>query len=357
MSRVQWNFEAVDSWFFRGGRPFNQGDRLSRLDSVFPPAATTLQGAIRAAVARQRGWSPDQRPELWPKELGSADSLGDIKMTGPHLVRNNHVLYPMPRHAVRMEDGSISWLTPGPKVCTDLGMIELPRSADQETKSKHANDLWLECADLETLLAGNPPESASFYDASRLWHFESHVGIRINAASHTAQDSQLYETVHVRPYQGVQIAVTVEGLPSVWQLPIQTVPFGGESRYAHVFVTENGRFPKPALPEMTERGGFYHALVMLVTPGLFSNLKKTVVEGPLDGLQAVSAVTGPAVIRGGWDLQGQSPRATQAFIPAGSVWFYRLNREQWERIRPMHGQQVGEELALGYGQIFFGLWK
>ena len=78
MSSLNFNFTLLDTGFFRGGQPFHAGEGgYSQLTSHFPPPMSTLQGAIRTALAAAHGWQPGQN-DSWPEELGDADSLGRL---------------------------------------------------------------------------------------------------------------------------------------------------------------------------------------------------------------------------------------------------------------------------------------
>ena len=50
----QWVFSASDSWFFKEARPMETVG-ASRLDSLFPPPAKTVIGAIRTSIGDALG--------------------------------------------------------------------------------------------------------------------------------------------------------------------------------------------------------------------------------------------------------------------------------------------------------------
>ena len=51
------DLQPVDTWFFRDSTPFTMGKApQENVGSVFPPHPATVVGAIRAALARSRGW-------------------------------------------------------------------------------------------------------------------------------------------------------------------------------------------------------------------------------------------------------------------------------------------------------------
>ena len=126
MTEMLWMFSALDTLFFRDAAPFNSEEGgQSGVSGVFPTFMTTLQGAVRSALAYGQGWTPE-KPQKWPQELGSHDKLGDLKLRGPYLMCNESYLFPAPLFLMQKKlAGEISYarLVPGEKVECDLGML------------------------------------------------------------------------------------------------------------------------------------------------------------------------------------------------------------------------------------------
>ena len=50
-------FDPIDSWFFRDGTPFTTNSTPQEdVSSLFPPYPPTVVGALRAALALEKGW-------------------------------------------------------------------------------------------------------------------------------------------------------------------------------------------------------------------------------------------------------------------------------------------------------------
>ena len=79
----------VGSWFFRDGRPYNQGEStLADIKSLFPPFAVTAVGAMRASFARSMGWNgKGDWPSDIKEKLGDRQKLAPLSFRGPYLVR------------------------------------------------------------------------------------------------------------------------------------------------------------------------------------------------------------------------------------------------------------------------------
>jgi len=115
-----WQFNAADSLFFGGGKPMNAGESYW-IDSQFPPTGLTLQGAIRTAVLYYTGADIDAFTTGDPclddggslkNEIGSAKSLGNLKLTGPFLHNNGELLFPAPLDLMSNRYGQRALLKP-----------------------------------------------------------------------------------------------------------------------------------------------------------------------------------------------------------------------------------------------------
>src|SRR5690554_4914133 len=96
MTLQSWDFSLLDTGFFRSGQPFHAGEGgYNRIIGHFSPPMSTLQGAIRTALAAARGWRPLQSSKL-PDGLGDADSLGLLSLRGPYLLWEEKLLFPAP---------------------------------------------------------------------------------------------------------------------------------------------------------------------------------------------------------------------------------------------------------------------
>lgn len=369
MNKV-WAFEAMDTFFFRGGTPFRQGEGGAvQPESFFPPTMLTLQGAIRAQLARQQGWTP-ANPHLWPNELGTEstvpgelDDLGVLRLAGPYLYYKGEYLYPAPSILFGKEKKGAGWkltyLLPqmNRKINSDLGEITLLQPKHAVEKGK-ALSVWLTRTGLEKVLAGGIPEQKEIYSPSNLWDSERRVGIERQLETRTAEDHHLYALTFIRPRLGLQVVVEVGGIPISWH-PIkrEILPLGGEGRAAKVVVRDE-ELQLPVMPKLEAKDGWIHYTVTLLTPGWFITPEKVVREGPpeIPG-DLISASIGKVMRVGGWDLKNRAPRPLRPLLPPGTTWFYRAKEQDRKQIESLHGTWVGENTSYGMGQIVIGRWE
>jgi len=391
MIEKHWSFSPVDTWFFRESRPYDSIGG-TQLNSLFPPSARTVAGAVRSLIGEQVdvNWKAFEKGDgtqhrLSPinlcEQIGDANQLGQLRLVGPYLLYDKQRLYPVPLIVL---DGTIRdkkapyqqqsvRLRPGEPVECDLGKVKLPKLAPLSSQSKTIENAkpienaWLTAEDLGYVLAGDIPHSTM--SQSKLFDIEPRVGIALDRQKRTVKEGMLYQNQHirVRHYLDLQIGLTVGGIEKALH-PTQTglVRFGGEGRLAEVTVSDS----LPAtLPHPEKLNNTKNIFLTLLTPahldghwlpnGFTEQRDKDgcqVWRGKLNGVELtiISAVLGKSIREGGWDLANERPREVISLIPAGSVWFCRV-----ESGNPadLHGHHIGKETELGRGELAVGVWK
>ncbi len=382
---TRWEFEALDTLFFRDAIPFNAGEGgQGGQRSLFPPSMNTLQGVIRYQLALGQGWLPGHDGD-WPGELGASDDLGMLSLRGAYICRHDQVLFPAPllllhktEHDSDRQRLAVSYhrLAPGPEVKTDLGAVRLPQMPDGATGAKPMESYWLTAAAMASVLDGKVPETTmltkggvdpgndaekAVFGSDELWEYEPKVGIGRDSATRTASDSRLYAVNLVRPIKGVTVVVGVDDIPPAWfERYSPVVGLGGEGKLAALKISDK-QITLPARPELDAVNRKVLFTVTLITPGYFGDKARDAIEGQFERVpgKCVSACLGRAMQIGGWDLMADRPRPLRPFLPPGSTWFYE--GEEWDipQIQALHGCLIGDEKCnkYGYGQILIGRWE
>jgi CRISPR-associated protein Cmr3 len=356
-----------DAWFFRDGRPYNHGEsNQANMESVFPPPARTLTGAVRAALARANGWEGKLRG--WPQAVTEAfgngpNHLGRLQFTGPFLLLNGEPLWPVPRHLMGRSQGGVwkplALLRPDDvETETDQGRRRLPRvvlpPGEMPGGHKLAEAAWITAAGLTDLLAGRLPPAESVHRPDILWQFESRVGLQRDASTLNVGEGDLYSPTYVRLCRKVALGVGLAGVPPDLNGLPPLFPLGGESRLAQAEPWSGDPLPAapPAKSFEAASGGSIRFAVVLLTPGRFED------PAPLlaSGAKTVSACVGKPQFIGGWDSLRNEPLPLEQFHPAGSVWCCEAPAAEFPNILARHGQWLGDYTAHGFGQIVIGLW-
>lgn len=363
MNWQQWAFRILDTCFFRDASPFNSGEGgYATTRSIFPPAMTTLQGAIRTTLALERGWCPCD-DTLWPTELGGPDDLGELKLRGPYLCFENQPYFPMPLILLKKHD-DFTRLLPGEPVECDLGYVSLPVPKRRIEGAKLPEGYYVSRDGLHAVLGGGIPTREHTKRPEELWAEEPRIGLERQDNTRTALEGHLYNCIHIRPRAKVKLVVFISGIPEDWQVTGQRVlPLGGESRLAAVEIKagDPGELLPPAPPLTCGDDGKLRFTVTLITPGWYGepqDVERTIRQGPpgVPG-RCISACIGKIQQIGGWDLVNRRPRHLVPVLPPGSTWFYEADAADAGRVSGLHGQCLGPRAAYGFGQIVIGRWE
>lgn len=381
MSTKTWRFEPVDTWFFRESRPHAPVGG-SELGSLFPPPARTLAGAMRTLMGErvQADWVEFKSNSTYTvngiqlrEEIGFGNDLGKLKLSGPWLMQGSGRLYPAPAFLLGKKVGK-QWefftrLKIGEVVHCDLGRVRLPVLDAGKEGFKLLEGAWLTRAGLEKVLAGGVPGAGDVVTKEKLFDEEPRLGIARNNEQRTVKQEMLYQTRHIRPNRGVDLAVEVEaeGIDPRLHPKSDLIRLGGEGRLAAVKVMEpTAQLPATPSPNSKTKG----LILTLLThadlgphwyPPGFQALEQDGVivwRGTFNGVTLTihAAALGKAHREGGWDLVAHQPRAVKSLILAGSAWYCTVEEQLDSAIQALNGSQIGEEQALGRGLLAVGLW-
>ncbi len=362
-----------DTLFLRDGRPFEQGDQeQAAAAGIFPPYPPTVVGALRAALARARGWPGN----AWPPDLGNGvdwsrgdGPLGPLRFSGPFVLRDGKPLFPAPLCLLvkRSDEGfaSVVRLGPGKPIDCDLGCISLPKPLGRLDGGKAPEDVWIDGEGLNTLLGWADPKRESLVPQDALWKTESRVGIARDEGTRKTGEGALYAAAHVRLQHEIEIAVSVEGVDTA-RIAETLAPLGGEGRSVWIDKRE-GPIEFPEAPTLrAEADGALRYTVVLVTPAFFGDAEEdwprpggTIHDGAGVALpgRVVSACVGKPVPVGGWDGEARMPLALRPLAQAGSIWFLEAAAGDADAVRRRHGTGIGRATGWGFGLALIGRWE
>ena len=366
------HFDPLDTLFFRDGRPYNQGEQnQAGVHSLFPPAPSTLVGAIRAACARHLGWEGGNWSPAVSERLGDQDDLGPLRFQGPVLMRKGECLFPAPAHLIGVRSGdqsstleSMTLLSPSCEAFhCDLGAgVPLPIAENPPKGAKPLGEAgwWITASGLASVLAGERPAGECLKPREKLWTQEPRVGICRSGATRTTEADALYSPSHVRLQPDITLSMQSYGLPHecLKALPTRPQPVGGEARSAWLRVEagKEGPFPRlepPGLHSTTGKTLRYTAVVLTPADTGAPPLPEARDYGGLPG-RVLSACLPRPVHIGGWDSVRCEPRPLRPHLAPGSVLFMEAAAEDASTLRSLHGGAIGVRTEWGYGQIAIG---
>lgn len=370
MSKPQtswYRLEPTDAWFFRDGKPSNQGEDQSDLESLFPPHPSTIVGALRAALAREQGWNGQGK---WDQKLNQMlgdgfDDLGQLEFTGPLLEKDECPLFPMPVHVLGKADEDKKafeprdWLVPSEKPITcDMGDVHLPKrlgmykTGNGDKAPGPADRFSVTTVGMKKILDGDLPSLEDCIHRDKLFRLEGRVGIERSIETRTTGEGAMYSPRYIRLKPGVRLIVGISGLLHGWELP-RFFPLGGESRLAACDKIDPPSFP--SRPTEIDKG-----LVVLVAPAHFADGNWWGASPGDDAQKLASALRGSVLTAsfhrplriGGWDTCNQQARALLPHVRPGAVWWL----DGGMKVAASEGKhiQIGDRTAYGYGLAFLG---
>jgi CRISPR-associated protein Cmr3 len=387
--KTVWKFEALDTLFFRDSRPMNAGESVW-IESQFPPTGRTLQGAVRTAVLNHQAvtyhdFLNASEPHPLKTEIGDADSLGKLSLTGPILSKEDLSFFPAPLDLVCSQQGgetSFALLKPATRpVLSDLGRIRFPRlSKDAGPGYKPLSGYCVDQSGMERLLKSNIDAelfshlrllaSSNRYDNPIICR-EPKMGLARDNLKKTAKEGNLYAIAPVRPTHAVQIAVSVEGLKeSLYPPDIFVQRLGGEGKMASVTV-EPGDWKLPK-PDISEDENEIRFKIVCITPADMpgdgwlpdEDFRDSESEEGIGWMvnahgasfEIISACIGKPFRQGGWNHAIRFPRPLCSFVPPGSVYFCRAAINQKSNVLALHGEKLGRQTEYGFGLVLVGCW-
>jgi CRISPR-associated protein Cmr3 len=381
--------EPSDVLLFRSSRPFNAGES-GYLESQFPPAPETVQGAIRARIAAC--WNPNLSEAFKDKNLttliGRYDKVGQFRLRGLTLGRRderdrNEVtpLFPAPAHLLRGEDSKkvyrlaprepeqgIQTNMPGPmERSTGPAGVPLwllhPEGGYPHEKLEDFKG-WLTLKELSWALGDNAEEVQRIEGVAskELYELEPRLGIGMNNESKTTREGLLYQISFVRMKPGVGFLVDVgladagsedvepERVQETLKLPKQGwLALGGERRAASFEVL--GPAPSQTQPALASGE---QMCVYFSTPASFTSGWKPKDWQATFGAVPIAAAVSQAKLIGGWQQEPANadgkPKLLRRCVPAGSVYFFRSPIKS-------NGPFTDYGQEIGYGIAYKGVWS
>jgi len=258
--KTSWlEIEPLDTLFFRGAESMEAGEN-HEVDTMFPPMPTTITGAIRTAILRQKGIAPAaylQKPEKYRQEyplLGEPQMPGFI-LVGPLFATVDGILLlPVPAHwhADLPDSLKIQWgekyqvqaATPlAEKTLGLVGSAHQPFWVRQPSGSnmKSLGGFWATGEAFSTMQRGKGEitfynsadkikrSQAAILTTNSIFVREERVGLALTP-QRTAKEGHLYSAVHIRLRDGVRMLAGINSPHETILANDGVLQLGGEQR-------------------------------------------------------------------------------------------------------------------------------
>jgi len=350
--------DAMDTLFFRDGKPFSWGDE-TWADGMFPPSPSVIYGALRSRYFSEH-----------IDQLRYADEPDDptknLKISAVALQTGNRLLFPMPLDCVKQKGVNEDSVTPlkdmaasGVSNCRLGKVLISEKNASVET----VENAFLMSSSLKKYLRGQPGK-LSYADLSKRVVTEPKIGIGRENQTHTTKEGMLYRIEMKRLESVMGFGKETESLAlfaAFEGLSIDDTGFlklGGEGKSVHYAPSAVRDIEAPQL-----KGNRFK--LYLASPALFEKgwLPSFIDEDTLTGqcgnleIRLETAMIGKPYPIGGFRMKPPvSPKPMRMAVPAGSVYYFEIMKgEIQDAVDLFHNHNISDdESHQGFGLTFVG---
>jgi CRISPR-associated protein Cmr3 len=338
---------ALDTLFFRDGKPFDKGDE-TWASGLFPPAPSVFYGSLRSAYIAQNSdkysisnlitKTEDLRIRQISFKVHAQITGTDDKEWGQY--------FPLPRDLViqKTVNDNETYQRKKYKVHKTYRLqVPTQPSSNYSNATLLALQSPFNNEEIETLDNGVIHSLAfqkylrgdkePYFEGRELDKFLTHepkVGIGRDNHTHTASEGLLYRVGMQRP-EYIQIIIDFQEVKGLTLAPTGFLKLGGEGKTV-AYQLDNSlevTFKKTRLSDNEEYFKLYLASPALFEKGWYPTeiFKKANIE-----VELITAALGKTVNIGGFDMVQRKPKPMLKAIPAGSVYYYKLKSGSLERL-------------------------
>jgi CRISPR-associated protein Cmr3 len=348
--------DAIDTLFFKDGKPFSMGEE-TWADGIFPPPPSVIYGALSSTIL-------SSSPEMI-NQLTGLSSFNELIITDVYYRVNDSIHFPMPLDIVYRKNKSKKDIntekrTKKYKVNVLTGsLLNVLSSINSELKVIKAKD---EVENLENAIIGidkleqylNGFLDNDEFECRSLDDYlimESKVGIGRNNLTHTTDESKLYRVGMRRP---IGLSIIVEIADNEFSKKLSKfIKLGAEGKIAKISEVTDIYEPITVNNYYGSRFKLY-----IKTPAFFENgwLPKWINEesliGEKDGIRIklISAFIKKPISIGGFDMLKKVPKPMRKAVPSGSVYYFELLKGSFEDAkRIFNNKSISEYDTQNYG--------
>lgn len=359
--------KPIDTFFFKNHQVTESGND-TEMEGLFPPRPNTIYGALRSAYIHEHSRFSDfmeQKDEAVKRWMGTPNEPGDFHIAFCGLKHNGSLLLPVPADYQVVEEYGALVARP-----LQLRKDSHPSShptewrlfATTHAKSKGISDKYVAAEHWRQAVFNRQPMTELLTPADFLAG-EAKAGIALDYRARTAREHYLYRMVKWRFKGEGAFVVYTPSAPDFSSVKFARI--GGENRPWTVEQSEE-KFPfwtdaeLGKLAETIRRTRI--AKIILLSPAIWSQGSR---PGSYDGkdlkiggklkVRLLTAAIGRPSWYGGWDIVYGRPKPRRPMVPAGSVLYIEVAKEQIDDVIALaNGFQltdVGEKEGFGFAVI------
>jgi CRISPR-associated protein Cmr3 len=310
--------DALDTLFFRDGKPFTMGED-TWANGVFPPSPSVIYGALRSA------YFSHHLNEL-KKANNEDDPTRDLKIKRFYILADNDIYLPLPNDCVKKKGSKDNFVSVLPM--QELKDIRSSCPTQYALKSEGVVESvdggLININSFEEYLKCTKASFSSLKVADRVLP-EPKIGIGINKETGTSEEGKLYR-VDMRRLKDIGLLVDFEF--EGFDLPEKgMIKLGGEGK-----AVSYEQFKPVDLSIDNFNFDENEFKLYLSTPAIFKNgwLPNWIDKKTLIGkykelkLKLLAASIGKPISIGGFDMRKRIPKPMCKAVPAGSVYYFEV---------------------------------
>jgi CRISPR-associated protein Cmr3 len=329
---------ALDTLFFRDGKPFNRGEE-TWANGIFPPPPSVLYGALRSLYFTSN-------PKDIGKENTNNDPTNDLVISDIQITSDDNLYYTCPLDVV-IEKATQNTNNEN-YLLLNLDKTKRITSSNLDYHLSVSDNLEVETLDgyvsqsnfERKYLKGQTPND--IFSLETFLTLEPKVGIGRDNNTHVSDEGLLYRVGMVRPEsqndkgQFSKLNIEIEFDLKIWNLSIGDKGFiklGGEAKSCSYEVISSRK-------EVTIKSFSSDIFkIYFATPTVFNNDKINKkcygwipsfldenLEGEWNGIKVklLTAAIGKPKYLGGFDMKKRRPKPMIKMIPEGSVYYFKV---------------------------------
>lgn len=327
---------ALDSLFFRDGRPFTMGEE-SYAQGTFPPLPSTVRGALRSL------WMGQHIDTKGIEQLAIDSNKIELNYFGMAIAGKPVFPAPLdlffPDHSgdVTSLAAQAMQLIRCDSITSSVQGVTHLFFSGSNGKTESVTKHLLELNTMQKYVNGEDSKGFPTQHLSSYILEEYKTGIGRDNDLHRTKDGLLYRLIsnrfHDDPEQTLSLLVDVAHFQTTEPLSSRPIPLGGERRSVVVEQLEENGFALPQKPALKDE----YIKICMLTPGLFDSWHPIIADASL-----VAASIGKPVSVGGWDVLNKQPKPMRRAVPAGSVFIFKAKSTLHanELVDQYHGQSL-----------------
>lgn len=325
--------EALDTLFFRDGKPFSMGEE-TWADSIFPPPPSVIYGALRTA------WASENNIPL--KEI--EEKTKDLEIHKIYYQFGSDIYFIMPLDLV-IEKEPISNEELAKRknfeytayflnnfIKNELSSFlykELITFSDNNVQIENVSNGIVHNIDLRSYAIKNSNKIAVI-DIKKFIKTENKMGIGRDNQTNNTIEGNLYR-VGMNRINDLKINVEFSNL---YFKENSILKLGGEAKTAKFRILTNQlekskmSFPKTEFSDKKFK-------IVLTTPAYFENgflpswIDKKTFTANFNNFKfkLINCIVGKPILQGGFDLKNSKPKPMVKLVPSGSVYYFESDTE------------------------------